>query len=119
MKKLLEKISLAKEGDTNAVKSFFYVMVGVIVFSIGWSVLSSTVFKKKYKRPHAVASANPISPLSNSFNGAISSATNLMEIRDITAGIDSLMVKGTLTKADSIQLMQAFNRLEILHKQTN
>ncbi len=115
MKTLLDKFRLAKEGDKTTVQAFFYVMVAVIVLSILWSVLSSTIFKPKYERPHAVATS-PMVPIANSFNGAMTGATNLMEIMDIKASIDSLMIKETLTKSDSLQLMSALRRLEILHK---
>lgn len=119
MKGLLKKIQDAKEGDKKTIQSAFYVMIAIIILSIAWAIVSKSAFKSSYKRPQAAYSGNPSVSLSNSFNGIVSSAVNLVEIMEIKSGIDSLMHKDSLTSADSLRLLSAFQQLEILNRQTN
>lgn len=119
MKGLIKKIQDARDGDKKTVQSMFFIMVALIILSIAWTIVSKSVFKSDYKRPHAVSVSSPSASLSNSFNGIISSATNLVEIMEIKSGIDSLMSKDSLTRTDSLHLLSAFQQLEILNRQTN
>lgn len=116
--KLHEKIALAKAGDQQTSKSIFFIMVGIIVLSICWTVLSKTVWKKEYKRPEVVTQLTKSQPLSGSFTNGIQSATSLMEVMSIKSSVDSLLVKDSLTSQDSLQLISALKRLEILEQQT-
>lgn len=117
--KIIKKLNDARAGDTQSVKYFFYVMVAIIVLSLAWVILSETLFKSEYKRPETVLTTSPTSNLSESFGGAVSSATSLVELMAIKSSIDSLMNKDTLSEADSIQLLKAFQQLEFINRQTN
>lgn len=119
MKGLLKKIQSAKEGDKKTIQSIFYVMVALIVLSVAWAILSKSLFKSSYKRPQPDYNGSPSVSLSNSFNGIVSSAVNLVEIMEIKSSIDSLMDKDSLTSADSLRLLSAFQHLETLNRQTN
>src|SRR5690606_41620446 len=77
-----------------------------------------TVWKKEYKRPEVVTQLTKSQPLSGSFTNGIQSATSLMEVMSIKSSVDSLLVKDSLTSQDSLQLMSALKRLEILEQQT-
>lgn len=119
MKRLIKKIQDAKDGDEKTISSAFYIMVAVIVLSVAWAIISKHALKSSYKRPQPVYNGSPSNSLSNSFNGVVSSAMNLVEIMEIKSSIDSLMDKDSLTGADSVRLISAFQQLEFLNRQTN
>ncbi|WP_312352572.1 hypothetical protein [Sphingobacterium siyangense] len=119
MKRIIKKIHTLKDGDTKSVQSAFYVMVAIVILSVAWTIVSETCLKPDYKRPRAVSPVDAPASLSNSFNGVISSATDLVEIMAIKSGIDSLINKDSLTRADSLHLLGAFQKLEFLNRKTN
>jgi len=119
MKNFLKKIKEARDGDQSAVRLLFYIMVGAIVLSLVWVLFSETVIKEEYKRPETLSIGEPKSSLSDSFGGAMNSATSLFEILELKSSIDSLMTKESLTEADSIKLLEAFQQLEFINQQTN
>src|SRR5690606_27640264 len=109
--KLHEKISLAKAGDQQTSKSIFFIMVGIIVLSICWTVLSKTVWKKEYKRQEVVTKLTRSQPLSRSFTNSIQRASSLMEVMSIKSSVESRLGKYSLTSQDSLKLMSALKKL--------
>jgi len=123
MKKIVDKIikiiSAVKAGDQVAIKSIFFIMVGIIIISFLLAILSETIFKPDYERPQmAIGSGNP-QILSNSLSGVVSSTSDLVDIMEIKSSIDSLVRKESLTPSDSVKLLNAFQHLEFLNRKNN
>lgn len=123
MKKIVDKIKKTiidvKAGDQAAIKSVFFIMVGILIISFLWAIMSETILKPEYERPQMAAGSGATEPLSNSLSGVVSTTSDLMEIMEIKSSIDSLVRKDSLTPSDSVKLLNAFQHLEFLNRKNN
>jgi hypothetical protein len=92
----------------------FKFMVGFIVFSILLTTtLELTLEPAERKRPQ------PHANISQGFSGVTGGITSLLDIMQLKKEIASLLEKDTLSHADSLKLLEAFERLEMINKQLN
>lgn len=117
--KIIELIRAVKAGDQAASKSVFVIMVGIIIISFIWAVMSETILKPKYERPQMAIGSATSETLSNSFSGVVSTTSDLLDIMEIKSSIDSLVRKDSLSPSDSVKLLNAFQHLEFLNRKNN
>ncbi|MGV8135051.1 MAG: hypothetical protein AB2L20_07545 [Mangrovibacterium sp.] len=95
-------------------KLIFKLMVGFIVFSI----LLTTALELS-REPAERKRPQPRAGLSEGFSGVTGGITSLMDVMQLKKEIASLLEKDSLSHADSLKLLEAFERLEMINKQLN
>ncbi len=81
-------------------------------------VLSFTVFRNldPVPKPSIAGKDRPLSPVSGGFDQILQTTSGLKQTLELKQQIDTLLSKGILTKADSIQLAVSLEKLQHLQQ---
>lgn len=100
-------------------RKIFIGMVAVLLISILISILYSAFQKPYVRKPVKVNDVSLGEPLSKGIGNLITASTSLSELNDLDNNIQRILSKKTLTKKDSIELLNSLEELKRLQEQLN
>jgi Mg2+/citrate symporter len=95
-------------------KLLFRVMVVTIIASV---ILTTTL--EVTEKPAEKKRFAPVSRVSHGFTGVVGNVSTLSDAISLKSEISLLMEKDTLSHADSLRLLEAFQKLEKLNRNLN